>query len=99
MILDELDFSCPRQPLFEDPDTFSYIFNAYANYQNGFLMEEGSVMDQPAKLIKILAIVGDQVVKCSEDKKEAERERTEAHRRRNSQAQVKGKGGNRDGVY
>jgi hypothetical protein len=85
MILGKWDFECPRRPILDDPDTYGFIFAAHAHYQNGYLMEEGSVMDQPARLMKMVAIISDQVIKCSDEKQQVERERTEANRRRDSQ--------------
>lgn len=57
-----------------------FLYDAMAHYRNGFLLVDGGVLDQPVKLMQALAIVGDEQVKCDDERK-AEADRKDRMRR------------------
>lgn len=58
IIDDEQVFRCPRRPFLEDPTWFNAIFMSSSYMEKGMLTEEGTWIDQPAKLVEALQVVG-----------------------------------------
>ena len=82
------DWSCPRRPWLDDPEGLFFLMDVYAHYQNGFLPEQGGVLDQPAKLMRMLAIIGKAHADCDEQQQAEAKKRA---RMEKDLEQVKGR--------
>jgi hypothetical protein len=91
LINGEENYQCPARPWLDDPDLLFALYEAFAHYQNGFLLEEGAIVDQPNRLMKAMAILSDQVVLCGEQKQEADRKREEHRQRHLKNENVRGR--------
>jgi len=75
-----MDDTCPATPWRDDPWTMGFLYDALAHYRNGYLLTAGGVMDQPAKLMKALAVMGSELVVCEQEQRDTARKR-QAHQR------------------
>lgn len=84
---DEMRWDCPARPWLDHPEMMSFLMEAYVHYQNGYLMETGSIMEQPVFAMKALAIISNQMVDCWEEKRRSEADKAEARDRAAALAQ------------
>ena len=50
---------CPRRPLLDNGTILSKTFFLYRNYDRGILPEEGALLSQPHKLLRMFATIDD----------------------------------------
>jgi len=70
MFQDEPWYQCPAAVWREDGYDLGYLLDMHAHYSNGFLPQSGAILDQVAKLMDALTIVGDEQALCSEEQKQ-----------------------------
>lgn len=78
---------CPRFPLLEDPDYFSDLFWGHQQFKKGILPEEGGLLSQPGKLMKLYFMIDRtrnfcEYEKVKQQKMDAARAAKAKHKRR-----------------
>lgn len=58
IIDNEQVYRCPRRPFLDNPQWYNAIYSSSSYMERGMLTEEGTWLDQPAKLSEALQVVG-----------------------------------------
>ena len=72
---------CPRRPLLDNPEYYSYLFWLYRQMQNGILQESGGLEDQPSRMVESFRIMEVTLNECAEIKRVDEAKKTARMRR------------------
>jgi hypothetical protein len=72
---------CPRRLALDEPKLLNEVFWFYKNYDRGILPEEGNLLSQPAKLMRMIAIVDEAKMAAQAEQRETEERRAQQRAR------------------
>jgi hypothetical protein len=82
---------CPRRPLLDNPSLFVDIFWLFRNYDRGILPEEGSLLSQPHKLVRIFEALDNAKNSANAEQMSREQKKSsQRHKHASMQAKAKG---------
>jgi hypothetical protein len=78
---DEETFACPRQTIHEQPREWSWLLMFYSMFKDGFLPQQGSVVDQSNKAVEVLNVMNVANQECDDEiqRREASKSKGNVH--------------------
>lgn len=78
----EIENTCIRRPILDNPQWFNEVFTMYNMYKNGFLPDEGTYLAQTLSFLQIINIIDMTLAEC--DKIEEQDKQRKARNKRRS---------------